>query len=108
MLNKKENKTAGYRFRRWSRKNYASFLSLKKEVTIGRVGSAITEKALLKTNAIFSFFSIFYNAISADNDDEMHDEQNLLLEQVQLFQFNLCNQVEVNAVAILKKKIINS
>ena len=36
------------RFRRWSRKSYAAFLSLKRHVTIGCVGKSIAEASLHK------------------------------------------------------------
>lgn len=40
------------RFRRWSRKSYAAFLSLKRHVTIGCVGTSIVE-ALLHKGGMF-------------------------------------------------------
>ncbi len=38
------------RFRQWSRKNYAVFSGLNKEITIGHVSASICGKALLKNN----------------------------------------------------------
>lgn len=35
-------------FKRWSRKSYAVFVSLKKEISIGKVAKSIVEKSLTK------------------------------------------------------------
>ncbi len=35
-------------FKRWSRKSYAVFVSLKKEISIGRLTKSIVEKSLIK------------------------------------------------------------
>lgn len=48
LTSKSSNFTTSLRFRRWSRKNYAVFASLKFCVTIGCLANSITEKSLTK------------------------------------------------------------
>ncbi|NLO69738.1 MAG: hypothetical protein GX102_02055 [Porphyromonadaceae bacterium] len=65
------------RFRRWSRKGYAVFAGLNKVISIGRIGSSISDKALLKNKrtSIFSSFFTFDNSDLFYYDEEPHKEQ---------------------------------
>lgn len=42
-----------FRFRRWSRKNYAAFVSIGRFFTIGFLSKTVIEKALLKQGKFF-------------------------------------------------------
>ncbi|MBS1776944.1 MAG: hypothetical protein JSS64_11765 [Bacteroidetes bacterium] len=44
------NPKSALRFRRWSRKSYASFLTIGKHITIGRLKSIVADTLLSKTN----------------------------------------------------------
>lgn len=45
-------KICSIRFRRWSRKPYAIFMGLKKNISIGTLTKGIIEKALPKNNTL--------------------------------------------------------
>jgi len=66
------------RFSRWSRAGYAVFLSLSVVVTIGVLTSSVSEKSLLKSNAIPNVFS--ENQISLFTENESDDD--VLFEQM--------------------------
>ena len=66
------------RFSRWSRAGYAVFLSLSVVVTIGVLTSSVSEKSLLKSNAIPNVFS--ENQISLFTENEPDDD--VLFEQI--------------------------
>ena len=66
------------RFSRWSRAGYAVFLSLSVVVTIGVLTSSVSEKSLLKSNAIPNVFS--ENQISLFTENEPDDD--VLFEQM--------------------------
>lgn len=44
-------KQSSFRFRRWSRKGYAAFFSLKRAVTIGQLSSNVSERFQVKNGA---------------------------------------------------------
>lgn len=45
-------KSVSLRFRRWSRKPFAVFIGIKKNISIGVVTKGITERLLPKTNTL--------------------------------------------------------
>jgi len=59
------------RFRRWTRKNYAVFAGLHREISIGHISFDICEKALLKSGKKTE--DIYLEAI-ADNKSEVQEE----------------------------------
>lgn len=88
------NKSKSIRFRRWSRKGYAVFCSLSKNVTIGRVCVSICDLSLKKSSQTSSNKVI--NTISKKEIDEYEDELSDFIESqfdVQLLAlFNIANQ----------------
>lgn len=57
------------RFRRWSRVNYAAFVSMCREVTIGVLSFSVGEKSLLKSNVLFPVF------VDCHTDSEVDDPE---------------------------------
>lgn len=43
------------RFRQWSRKGYAAFISLQREVTIGHLSSQVSDRFQMKNQALHSY-----------------------------------------------------
>ncbi|WP_446776301.1 hypothetical protein [Macellibacteroides fermentans] len=60
-------------FRRWSRKSYAVFASLHKQVLISRVGKSITEASLSKEKKGKQFFIFITQEETAENDASYPD-----------------------------------
>lgn len=58
-------------FRQWTRKNYAVFASLGKEISIGHVDVDISDKALIKCNKKKSGA---IDKLESGNDEEESDE----------------------------------
>ena len=61
------------RFRRWSRVNYAAFVSLSREVTIGVLGFSVGEKSLLKSNVLSPVFVGFQAESEVDDPEKEAD-----------------------------------
>ena len=78
MFTSTANKVKTVRFSRWSRAGYAIFLSLSVVVTIGVLTSSVSEKSLLKSNAIPNVFS--ESQISLFTENEPDDD--VLFEQI--------------------------
>ena len=79
---KKENKSISLRFRQWSRKSYAAFKSIGRQVTIGRLKSVVADTLLGKQKNIIS---IFITAWKNDNKAQENEwdappDEELLLE----------------------------
>lgn len=75
-------------FRQWSRKNYAVFTSLRKEVNIGHVDIDTCDKALgkdkKKRDAILRSKELFYN-----DSDELDDQLEVFQDELTSFVFSL-------------------
>ncbi len=66
-------------FRRWSRKAYAIFVSLKKEVTIAKVAKSIVEKSLSKGKSLQKNTLELFNKINIFTYEE---EDNFILTEI--------------------------
>ncbi|NLI71787.1 MAG: hypothetical protein GX361_03535 [Bacteroidales bacterium] len=75
-----------FRFRRWSRKNYAVFAGLNKVISIGQVSAGISDMAILKTNS-FSVENNIFAKDSLKNKKEEDESEVLLFEN--LLQINI-------------------
>ena len=64
------HKAGSVRFRRWSRKGYAVFVSLHYAVTIGHVCRSIADAALSKNK---SFSTVNRKQVSSGSDAEAHE-----------------------------------
>jgi hypothetical protein len=73
--------TSYIRFKRWSRKNYSIFCSLKREVNIGVLAKNIVD-ASLKESSICNF--IYPNIIHSDVFDDEENQLEFALEKLSL------------------------
>ena len=69
-----------FRFRKFSRKNYAAFSSMHKEVTIGTLKRATIDAQMKKSHTIIQTLNVFEQSIVAlfENDNENADQGNTL------------------------------
>lgn len=75
-------KRTSLRFRRWSRKSYASFITIGRLITIGRVKSIVADSLLRKqkrTVPPFNILSFFLENALAELDDPPEVELSLQL-----------------------------
>lgn len=99
----KRFKTAALRFRQFSRKAYAAFVSMHREVTIGRVSRIICDKELLKSGtSVAALMALCFmsaiNSLAAETDsisDPPDDALQLRLQEVQV----LSHQTEIHSQA---------
>lgn len=56
------------RFKRWSRKGYAAFVSVKRAVTIGQLSAGISERSLVKGGSIHT--SVLVSGKRGEKDEE--------------------------------------
>ncbi|HRZ98853.1 MAG TPA: hypothetical protein P5084_14950 [Paludibacter sp.] len=70
------------RFRRWSRANYAVFLSLGVCVTIGFLSNSIAEKSVSKTSEFKAKCTEFHSTTGSDQNDLLL-ENTLFTKQLQ-------------------------
>lgn len=77
-MNRKQYiQSTGIRFRRWSRKGYAAFISLRRAVTIGNLSANVSERFQTKNGAIHA--SVLFNRNS--NPEIQEEEEELSAEQ---------------------------
>lgn len=55
------------RFRQWSRKGYAAFISLQREVTIGHLSSQVSDRFQMKNQALHSYSLSGISGSGSDN-----------------------------------------
>lgn len=55
------------RFRQWSRKGYAAFISLQREVTIGHLSSQVSDRFQMKNQALHSYSLSGASGTGSDN-----------------------------------------
>ena len=65
------------RFRRWTRKNYAVFAGLHREISIGHISFDICEKALLKSGKKTQ--DTYFETDTDDSTEEEEDFTDLLI-----------------------------
>jgi len=66
-----KNKYSSIRFRRWSRKNFAVFSGLHREISIGHIAFNISDKALLKSNKpAFANFTVNSETVSTEEEEK--------------------------------------
>lgn len=56
------------RFRQWSRKGYAAFISLQRVVTIGHLSSHVSERFQMKNQALHNYSLSGSSATGSDNE----------------------------------------
>jgi hypothetical protein len=79
MLNSEKDKyQSGLRFRRWTRKAYAVFSSLGKEVTIGKLSMSMVPVALLKLKSVVNPF-IVEDFQEVDKQEDIESAENIVL-----------------------------
>lgn len=83
------------RFRRWSRRAWAVFSSLGREVTIGTLGTALTEKSVAKTHLPAGAIS---NEEFQQHREEAEEQDDPRLQTVELLPVLLA--VPAGAVAL--------
>ncbi len=96
-------KAATIRFRQFNRKAYAAFISMHREVTIGRLSCALCDKELLKSGtsiaAVLALcFTSSLTALASEQDsvaDPPDDLLQLRLQEVQVFS----HQTEIHSQA---------
>ena len=79
---KSRNKAFTLRFRRWSRANYAVFVSLGVSVTIGFLSNSIAEKSVSKTSIIITEF-IESSSTTESDKNELPLENTLFTTRLQ-------------------------
>lgn len=70
MRHKQTNIKSVIRFRRWSRKSYAIFIGLGKQISIGRLRCGIANQALRKNELIFGR-ALSHDSKADTNKDEL-------------------------------------
>lgn len=82
------NKSIAFRFKRWSRKGYAAFISVQRAVTIGQLSANVSERFQVKNGsihaAVLSFGSIDENGTEEEEEEEPGNEG---LWDIRLFGF---------------------
>lgn len=68
------HKPIAIRFRRWSRKGYAAFVSVQHIVTIGQLATNVSERIQTK------YCSIHASILSSDLTNDMNGEEDILFE----------------------------
>ena len=74
------NKYSSIRFRRWSRKNFAVFSGLHREISIGQITFDISDKALLKS--IKKTFGSYVAAETTNPEEDEEVVENVLLTEL--------------------------
>lgn len=74
------NKYDSVRFRRWSRKNFAVFSGLHREISIGHIAFDISEKALLKSNK--KTIASFADSETNNPEEDVEVVENILLAEL--------------------------
>lgn len=67
-------KSSTLRFKRWSRKGYAAFISIQRSVTIGQLKSSLTERFQKKNISLHNVISSIWNnnhEIDEKEDDSL-------------------------------------
>lgn len=71
-------KSIAFRFKRWSRKGYAAFISVQRAVTIGQLSANVSERFQVKNGsihaAVLSFGSIDEDGTEEEEEDEPGNE----------------------------------
>lgn len=73
------------RFKRWSRRGYAAFISLKQTVTIGHLSANVTERFQTKNSSIHSsVLSTSIQAAETEKEEECDPDEFRMLSCMQL------------------------
>lgn len=67
--------TVALRFKRWSRKRYAAFISIQRAVTIGQLSSNVSERFQTKNSSIHS--SVLFTDQTGKEEKEATNERSL-------------------------------
>lgn len=71
-------RSIAFRFKRWSRKGYAAFISVQRAVTIGQLSANVSERFQVKNGsihaAVLSFGSIDEDGTEEEEEDEPGNE----------------------------------
>lgn len=73
------------RFKRWSRRGYAAFISLKQTVTMGHLSANVSERFQTKNSSIHS--SVLSNGIKTqemENEEDGYPEESRMLSLMQI------------------------
>lgn len=85
------NKSQVVRFRQWSRKGYAVFAGLHKNISIGHVSADICEKSLIKSSPFLILKSqgnSIFNRSDDDGSESDFELDRLFLQLVETIQTN--------------------
>lgn len=63
-------RTSALRFRRWSRKAYATFVSVQHAVTIGQLSSSVADRLHKKSLSLHNGISRVFNGLYEDDFEE--------------------------------------
>lgn len=77
--------SSSLRFKRWSRRGYAAFISLKQTVTIGHLSAHVSERFQTKNSSIHS--SVLSNGIKPqemENEEDGYPEESRRLSLMQI------------------------
>lgn len=69
MITERQHKTQVVRFRQWSRKGYAVFSSLGKQIVISHVGKGITEASLCKVEKYARHIEQYFRPLSLKEEE---------------------------------------
>lgn len=58
------------RFRRWSRKGYAAFISVRRAVTIGQLSADVSDRSLVKGSTIHTSVATLGSMHNEEDDEE--------------------------------------
>lgn len=89
-------------FRRWTRKAYAVFSSLGKQITIGHLTSGISEASLCKLET--SIHSTCYSELKEESEEEVHQEETTFYSLFELI-LMLCVVMVTPIVSSLSSKL---
>lgn len=104
MIKQHTPRTQTLRFRRWSRKAYAAFASICREVTIGCLKRGITEQALAKNLSVAISLPVIVE--QEEKDNFYKEEESIAIAM--LCRMNLLIPVQAESAAAPQHKIQNN
>lgn len=63
------------RFRRWSRKAYAAFISVQRAVTIGQLSFSVADRFEKKNQSLHTGIGTFTDGFSEEDDEERENTE---------------------------------
>lgn len=100
------NSTA-LRFKRWSRKKYAAFISIQRAVTIGQLSSNVSERFQTKNGSIHSSVLFADQTVKEEKEDTGEPSQEQTFAEVLTVKqtSSADSSADINNLYFLKRKV---